>query len=870
LEICFGTGQKQASGCWTKEPIDIHTGRHAKADDSKTWCDFPTAVRNYGLLQCDGIGLCLTADYVFIDLDGVFGPDGNSVPFPWAERIITLISGRAYLEKSITGTGLHGVGRGVVPPGRREFDDRNRPHTGYAFYDRNRFFTFSGNVLPGSAEICDLTPQLATLHRELFPGPKPRSRGHGDVSQHATNELSLNDSELLERARAAANADKFSRLWAGDWSDYPSRSEADSALCCMLAFWTGRDIKRIDRLFRQSGLMREKWLRDDYRDNTIRNACCATSEVWEPRRRNGTHMAANTPESSDSTFRGAPEAGSETCGESEGGTGAKPGIAAAGPVPKSGVMPRICANGRQLRDISEEALSALQAANDPRVLFTRSGMMVAIVRDEKQRQVIGEVGLDALCGRLSRCADFYKVTASGDHSNCLPPTAVVKDILALAPGEWGLQPLEAVTEAPVLRPDGTILDTYGYDPMTHLYYAPEPNLRMPALDPEPSSDHIQMALGLIHQAIGEFPYADGASYANAIAAMLTPIIKPAISAPAPLGLLDAPQAGTGKSLLCDMIAGIATGRAGEMFSAPKDEDEWRKVITTALMGGTPVVIFDNVTRPLENGDLCQVLTATTWADRAMKTHNKISLPVQATFLASGNNVRLGGDMPRRCYRVRLDAKCSAPFLRRGPEQGKSFTIEQLFPWTIEHRGELLAALLTLARAWYVAGKPKPKIRPIGSYEAWTITVGGILERAGVKGFMANAAELYEEADDESREWEGLLLVLHEIFYSEPFTVADIVEKMNGRTSNPAGYGSEPTAHTKALKSALPGFLAEAMDRDGFFQKRTGRAFAAQTDRRFGKSGVYMKRGTLLSGRQQWEVIVPGEKNDHERARSMVG
>lgn len=519
-------------------------------------------------------------------------------------------------------------------------------------------------------------------------------------------------------------------------------------------------------------------------------------------------------------------------------------------------LPRICSNGRQLRDISRDALRALQDWNEPPVLFVRSGLMVAIVRDEKKRQIISEVGVDALCGRLARCADYFKVSANGDEYDCSPPPGVVKDILALPPGEWAFRPLDALTETPIIRPDGSILDVCGYDPATRLYYSPDPSLSIPAIPTAPSNEDLKAAHNLIHKAIGEFPFADEASYANTIAAMLTPIIKPAIDAPAPLAILDAPQAGTGKSLLSDVIAIVATGSAGEMFSAPKEEDEWRKVITTALMNGTSVVIFDNVTRPLESGDLCSVLTARTWADRAMRTHSKIALPVKATFLASGNNVRLVGDMPRRCYRIRLDPKCTTPFLRGGPEPGRSFAIGDLMSWTEAHRGELLAALLTLVRAWYVAGKPKPKIKSLGSFEKWTMTVGGILENAGIVGFMANATAMYQEADDESREWEGFLLVLREIFYGEPFSVAEIGEKLNGKMATPGGFGAEPTAQAKELKAALPGSLAEVMDRPGFFQKRVGHTFAAKVDRRFGESGVHLRKGKMLTGRQQWEVVMP--------------
>jgi len=122
-------------------------------------------------------------------------------------------------------------------------------------------------------------------------------------------------------------------------------------------------------------------------------------------------------------------------------------------------LPRICSNGRQLRDISRDALRALQDCNHPPVQFVRSGMIVAIVHDEKKRQVISEVGIDALCGRLARCADYFKVSPKGDEYDCSPPPGVVKDILALPPGEWNFPSLDALTEIPIIRPDGSIPDT---------------------------------------------------------------------------------------------------------------------------------------------------------------------------------------------------------------------------------------------------------------------------------------------------------------------------------------------------------------------------------------------------------------------------
>jgi hypothetical protein len=246
-------------------------------------------------------------------------------------------------------------------------------------------------------------------------------------------------------------------------------------------------------------------------------------------------------------------------------------------------------------------------------------------------------------------------------------------------------------------------------------------------------------------------------YAHAIAALLTAGIRSAIDGPTPLFLFDAPQAGTGKSLLADVISIVTTGKAGEMFGAPRDDEETRKLLTTALMSATPLVIIDNVVRRLDNGDLAKALTETWHADRVFGTHQKVVLPVRCAWIATGNNIRLGGDLPRRCVWVRLDAKTSRPFLREG------FKIDNLKSWAARHRGELLAAILTLARAWYSAGRPRMKGTPLGSYESWSLVVGGILQYARFEHFLGNALELYEDADSESTQWEGFLKALLEMF-----------------------------------------------------------------------------------------------------------
>jgi hypothetical protein len=823
-------------GRWTKEPINIRTGDLAESDNPSTWAEFHAAVRTYQRLGCDGIGLCRTDDLVFIDLDGVLGPDGELLSYPWSAKILEAIDGLCYIEKSVTGTGLHAIGRGTLPPGRRQWNDREREHTGFALYDKNRYFTMSGHGINRVSNLCNLTAELAALHGELFPAvSNSANRSEPAHSKPGT----LSDQELLNCAMRANDGGKFARLWRGQASDYPSASEADAALCLKLAFWTGRDPARIDALFRQSGLMRPKWEREDYRERTIRSACEMT-KVWKSRRSDGHHrpaMAADPPTEPD-VEACRPEAGSQ--------------LSQLRPTPP-GERRRICSNGRLLEIKSAEGLAALRAANDPPFLFGRAGSMVSVGRNERQQQVILKVDHHALRGHLARAAEFYKI-AKGEEVDSSPPTDMVNDIHALPPGDWGFPPLDAVTDSPVLRPDFSVVDRPGYDATTALFYAPHPDLRVPPLPEHPSSDHVGIAVALIKQLIGDFPFEDEASYANMVAALLTPIIRPAIESSAPMALLDAPQAGSGKSLLCDVVSIIATGAAGRMFSAPaRDDDEWRKIITTELLSGGAITVFDNITRPLENGDLCSALTATLWADRIMKTHDSVALPVRTTFMASGNNIRIGGDMPRRCYRIRLDPKCSQPYLRTGPTEGKAFAITDLKAWTLEHRGELLAALLTLARAWHLAGQPSVSIKPLGSFERWTRTVGGILQFAGISGFMGNAEKMYAEADEEAVEWEGFLVVLHRVFYGEAFLISQIVEELQATTWNETTKNSEPTARALMLKAALPASLAESMDRPGSFKVRCGKAFGARDGTRFGKDGVHLKRSRVSHQAQLWAV-----------------
>jgi hypothetical protein len=486
--------------------------------------------------------------------------------------------------------------------------------------------------------------------------------------------------------------------------------------------------------------------------------------------------------------------------------------------------------GRQLRDVAGDALRALHEANVPPVLFVRSGSLVRLTADECGRPVIGAVGIDELRGRLAEAARFVRLTDRGER-DADPPEVVTRTILAA--GVWPFPPLEALVEVPVLRPDGTVLCEAGYDPATRLVFVPAPGLAHVWVSSTPSGDDVAAARSLLEECIGDFPYADVASKANAFALLLTPIVRPAIEGHVPLALLDAPQAGTGKTLLGEAVSLVATGRRAAMFTAPVEDPEWAKQITAALQTGATIVMVDNAERPIEAPSLAMALTTGTWQTRLLGRNDvTLILPQRATWIVTGNNITLRGDLARRCYWVRLDAKLSRPWERTG------FKHPGLVAWVTKNRGRLVAALLTLARAWFAAGAPEAEVPVLGSFEPWARIVGGILGFAGIEGFLANEAALHDQADEETGQWEGFLQSWYDCFGERPVLVGEVAQE--------AHLGDSPE-----LKDSMPDTV---MDKTGEVDRRKlGWALKKKAGVRFGRDGLYLHTESKARNSRLWVV-----------------
>ncbi len=269
--LCWRSEERE--GKPTKIPYSPITGGRASSTTPETWAGYEEAVRACKEEGYTGVGFVFTPedDLCGVDLDGCLDPLTEEIE-PWAWTIIEELD--SYTEISPSGKGVHILVRAALPEGR------NRKGR-FEAYDRGRYFTVTGRHLAGSPQrIENRQEELQCVVRRVFG--EESTNGHTKpvaVPEPVANGLS--DSEVIQKALAASNSERFSRLWNGDTSGYGSHSEADLALCGMLAFWTGGDASRIDSLFRQSGLYRKKWERKDYRNRTITEALSGKTEFYE-------------------------------------------------------------------------------------------------------------------------------------------------------------------------------------------------------------------------------------------------------------------------------------------------------------------------------------------------------------------------------------------------------------------------------------------------------------------------------------------------------------------------------------------------------------------------------------------------------------
>jgi hypothetical protein len=448
---------------------------------------------------------------------------------------------------------------------------------------------------------------------------------------------------------------------------------------------------------------------------------------------------------------------------------------------------------------------------------------------------------------LERCAEFVRLKADFSETPSYCPMDVVRDLMNLP--EWlTVPPLAGIVECPIILPDGAIISNQGYDKGTRLFYAPDPDLMIPAVPGLPSQTDVENAVKLIREVFQDFPFSDDASRTNMIGTLLTAVLRPLIKGPVPMAIIDKPQAGTGATLLSETVALIATGRPAALMSAPTKEEEWTKKITSALQLGRGLVVLDNIESKIYSPSLALVLTSNTWTDRVLGTNRMVTLPHTMTWISTGNNTQLGGDLPRRCYWIRLDAKSARPWQRT------NYTHPELLEWVGSQRGCILNAILTITRAWVLAGRPKPdeKVPKVGGFESWRDLIGGILEYCKIPSFLENLESMYELIDGDTPQWESFVEKWYSI-WKKPVTVAEIQEHLQ-KESNSTSIEYAGDDH---LCDLLPDALADAWAGKKNFSRVLGKALSRMNGRVF-LNGLTLQKGKVSHSAVTWVVAEPAK------------
>ncbi|WP_396610578.1 hypothetical protein ACH9L7_10045 [Haloferax sp. S1W] len=284
-----GWRTQTTGGNETKLPLDV-TGGYASATDASTWTTFDEAVAAVEEGEADGVGFVFTDDdpYVGVALDACRDAETGTTE-DWAQVIVDRLD--SYTEVDPSGTGYRVIVRGSLPP------DGDRTG-GLELYERARFLPVTGDRVDGTpGEVADRTAELTAIYRAYVqPGesvseqpPEAEPPKHSaSLAAVETPGNDLTDDQVVTRASNGPNGLQFRRLWEGDTTPYDSHDDADRALCSILAFWTGGDPQQMDRLFRDSGLYRNKWdgayVADGvpYGEQTIAEAIEQASEFYDP------------------------------------------------------------------------------------------------------------------------------------------------------------------------------------------------------------------------------------------------------------------------------------------------------------------------------------------------------------------------------------------------------------------------------------------------------------------------------------------------------------------------------------------------------------------------------------------------------------
>lgn len=426
--------------------------------------------------------------------------------------------------------------------------------------------------------------------------------------------------------------------------------------------------------------------------------------------------------------------------------------------------------------------------------------------------------------QLARVANWERPVKGDKYVSCDPPAKIGNTYLARI-GEWRLPVLNGVLQNPTLRRDGSIIQTEGYDQQTGLYLDCG-NVSFPVIPDTPSRDDAIKALAVIERPFRDFSFVAPIDKAVALAAVLTALMRHNYPS-APMFVIDAPTAGTGKSLLAETIGVIATGSVPAVMSQGKTVEEDEKRLSSVLLAGDPIIVIDNCDREIRGDFICSMLTQRAAKIRPLGKSEIVKVPTRCLVLATGNNVILAGDISRRALVCRLDANSERPDLIRYDFDPRKEAVA--------NRPELVTAGLTIIRAYLNSGD-KPALPPIGSFEDWSM-IRDALVWLGYPD-ISDTRERFLADDPNKNELLDTLCLWWECVGDSYISTADMS----------AGYAASSQSDVKKLAI----HLVACTGHNAFNPRSVGKYLSKHVDRIAGGRVLRMKNGS--NGSKRFQVV----------------
>lgn len=398
-----------------------------------------------------------------------------------------------------------------------------------------------------------------------------------------------------------------------------------------------------------------------------------------------------------------------------------------------------------------------------------SGTIAQAVEDDSPLPVRASTLSGPLLAHLLAHHSEVRLSSAGGAVKEWTPTPVVLGAV-LASAEWpGVKVLNGIVGLPVIRRDGTLLQKAGYDEATGVYLSPK--VEIPCIDEKPTAEQVADARAFIlDKVLADFEWGGKPDRANYLGLLVTPFLRRYLRCLTPLGIISATMPGSGKSILAGLI-GLLAGQ--KTLPWADDDMELRKAITSAFTVESGTVIFDNLDEGtvIKSPILANLLTNPVWSDRILGSTRIGTWVNDRMWLATGNNLRVGGDIASRGILVRLSPR--APH----PEQRSGFSIPNLDEWIVDpvNRAALLRHLLVLILDWINAGAQKDATLPnMRQFTPWAQGIGGFLHHHDVPGFLSNLDEL-RDADEEDQKWSAFLTKWLEKHDAKPMKALQIFE-----------------------------------------------------------------------------------------------